>query len=272
MGRMADQQFRADLYRGTADAYDSFRRPYPAALIDDLAARTGADGTGWLLDLACGTGQVSFALRTRFASIWAVDSEPDMIRVASAKAGRRPGPFRFLTCAAEDLRVPEQAFDLITIGNALHRMRREAIAVSVLRWLKPGGFLALLWGGSPNDGDAPWQLALRETMQRWQDRPGGEPRIPAGYEAGRAATPDVDIVRAAGFEIAGRHEFPVRQAWTVAEISGFVASTSVLSAAALGPDAAGFNADLRRSLLRCAPGGEFRQDTSFAYDLARRRA
>ncbi len=272
MGRMADQQFRTDLYRGTAEYYDSFRRPYPAELIDHLAARTGADGTGSLLDLACGTGQVSFALRMRFASIWAVDQEPDMIRVASAKAGGRSGPYRFLTCAAEELRAPEQAFDLVTIGNALHRMRREAVAASVLRWLKPGGFLALLWGGSPNDGDAPWQLALRETMQRWQQRPAGEPRIPAGYAADRAARPDLEILRASGFEIAGRRELPVRQAWTVAEIAGFVASTSVLSPAALGPDAAEFDADLRRSLLGCEPDGLFRQDTSFAYDLARRPA
>jgi trans-aconitate methyltransferase len=89
MGRMADQEFRTDLYRGTAEQYDSFRRPYPAVLTDDLAARTGADGTGSLLDLACSTGHVGFALRTRFASIWAVDQEPQMIRVA---ARPRPAP------------------------------------------------------------------------------------------------------------------------------------------------------------------------------------
>ena len=62
---MADAEFRRDLYRGTAGYYDRFRVPYPAGLVGDLADRTGADGTGRLLDLACGTGQLSFALGAR---------------------------------------------------------------------------------------------------------------------------------------------------------------------------------------------------------------
>jgi hypothetical protein len=64
--------FRTDLYRGTAAAYDRFRPRHPTALIADLVARTGADGTGRLLDLACGTGQAAFALAESFAD-WAVD-------------------------------------------------------------------------------------------------------------------------------------------------------------------------------------------------------
>lgn len=271
---MADPQFRTDLYRGTAEYYDRFRPGYPDELLDALAARTGADGTGSLLDLACGTGQVSFPLRTGFASIWAVDQEPDMIKVASAKAeaSGESKLFRFVTCAAEELNAPEQAFDLVTIGNAFHRLPREAVARSVLRWLKPGGYLALLWGGPPNYGDAPWQQALRDQMQRWQLRPGADQRVPAEYDADRAARADSDILRETGFEVVGRQEFPVSQMWTATQIAGFVASTSVLSPDALGPDAEAFDVSLRQALLEQEPGGEFRQDTSFAYDLARRPA
>jgi ubiquinone/menaquinone biosynthesis C-methylase UbiE len=275
---MTSPQFRRDLYDGTAEYYDSYRPAYPAELIENLAARVGADGTGRLLDLACGTGQVSFALRGRFAEIWAVDQEPDMIRVAGQKAGAPgsqvpSGTARLLlvTSAAEELSAPEQAFDLITIGNAFHRLRREDVAARVRRWLRPGGFLALLWGGGPNDGDAPWQQVLRATMQRWQHRPGAGERIPAGYDAGRRARPDAVILREAGFEAIGRQEFAFCRRWTADEIAGFVASTSVLSPAALGSDAAEFSADLRRELLACQPDGQFRQDATFAYDLARRR-
>jgi hypothetical protein len=51
-GRVADPEFRRDLYQGTAGYYDRFRVPYPPGLIDDLADRAGADGAGRLLDLA----------------------------------------------------------------------------------------------------------------------------------------------------------------------------------------------------------------------------
>ncbi|HTX85070.1 MAG TPA: class I SAM-dependent methyltransferase [Streptosporangiaceae bacterium] len=264
--------FRTDLYEGTAEYYDRFRRPYPADLINDLVIRTGADGTGTLLDLACGTGQVAVALHEQFASICAVDQEPGMIGVLRRKAAALPdaAAWQFVVAAAEEVSVPESSVDLATIGSAFHRLRRDAVAARVLRWLKPGGHLALLWPGSPNIGDAPWQAALQATMQRWQDRPGADERIPAGYEADRSARPDLEILRAAGFDVVSRQEFPVTQVWTVAEIAGFVASTSVLSPAALGADAAEFDADLRRALLSCETDGRFRQDTTFACELARR--
>jgi len=264
--------FRPDLYRGTSGYYERFRRPYPPELIDDLAMRTGADGTGRLADLACGTGQVCFALSAHFAEVWAVDSEPSMVAVVRGKASALGSGIRWHIEAAdvEDLSAPDGTIDLVTIGNAFHRLRRDAVAAKVARWLRPGGFLALLWGGSPTDGDSPWQQALRDTMRRWQQRPGAGERVPADYESDRAARPDQEILRAAGFELAARQQFGVSQQWSADEIAGFVASTSVLSPAALGKDAAGFDADLRHALLAAERSGEFRQDTSFAFDLARR--
>jgi SAM-dependent methyltransferase len=272
MSHPVDPEFRTDLYRGTAGAYDRFRPPYPPALIADLVARTGADGTGRLLDLACGTGQAAFALAGSFAEIWAVDQEPNMIEFARLKADRAGSAarFRFFTCAAEALAAPAGYFDLITVGNAFHRLRRTALAADMFGWLRPGGFLALLWGGSPWYGDEPWQRVLAAVMRRWQDRPGAEARIPASYQADRDAHPDVDIVTEAGFAFAGRYDFPASRVWTADELAGFVASTSVLSAAALGDRAADFDADLRRELAACQPDGRFGQHDVMSYELARR--
>ena len=274
-GCMTSPRFRADLYRGAARHYEKYRPAYPQALIGDLAERTGADGTRRLLDLACGTGQVSFALREYFAEIWAVDREADMVTLAREKAiaAGDSGRWRFVTAAAEQLRAPQQAFSLITIGNAFHRLRRDTVAARSFGWLRPGGYLALAWGGSPYDSPgslAPWQRTLTEILHRWHERPAIGGRIPAGYAADRQARPDTEILAAAGFEIAGRHEFAVSRVWTLDEITGFVASTSVLSPMALGDDAGRFEADLRAGLTACEPDGQFRQDTTFAYELARR--
>ncbi|MBO0830936.1 MAG: class I SAM-dependent methyltransferase, partial [Actinobacteria bacterium] len=269
---MTDPAFRPDLYRGTARAYDQFRRPYPAELLADLTARARAHGTGRLLDLGCGTGQVAFALSGWFAEIWAVDQEPEMIEVARDKAYQSadPGRFRFVISAAEELAAPSEYFDLVTIGNAFHRLPRAAVAAASLTWLRPGGFLALLWGGSPDLGDEPWQRALTATMRRWQNRPGAEERIPAGYQRARDTRPDAEILTEAGFEIVGRYSFTVSQAWTADDLAGYVASTSVLSAAALGEHAGEFDAELRRELSACQPDGVFRNQAVLAYDLARR--
>jgi trans-aconitate methyltransferase len=60
--------FRTDLYRGTAAFYARFRPPYPASLLEDLAARLPVSGRGRLLDLACGTGQAALPLAKRFTN------------------------------------------------------------------------------------------------------------------------------------------------------------------------------------------------------------
>jgi SAM-dependent methyltransferase len=269
---MADPVFERNLFRGTADYYEKFRLPYPRPLIDDLARRTGADGTGTLLDLGCGTGQICFPLRDRFARVWAVDQEPDMTALVcqKAEASGNAARFRVLTCAAEELDAPAAGFDLVTMGNAFHRMQRDAIAANVLRWLRPGGYLALLWGGGPTDGTAPWQQALRDAGERWRHRAGIMDRVPPGWEAAREARPDAVILREAGFEMAGRYEFGFSHEWTADEVAGHAFSTSVLSEAALGDLAPEFAAELRRVLLAAEPSGRFRQDSTFDYELARR--
>jgi SAM-dependent methyltransferase len=270
---MSESEFRRDLYRGTAGYYDRFRVPYPAELIDDLAARCGADGTGKLLDLACGTGQISFALHGRFEEVWAVDQEAEMIDVVWAKAAAAGiGNIRLVTSAAEELSAPPGTFDLVAIGNAFHRLRRDAVAARILDWLRPGGFLALLWSDSPWVGEAPWQEALRATMRRWETRAKTRSRIPAGHEADRRERPDLRVLGESGFEAIGSFEFSATHEWSMEALAGFVSSTSVLSRAALGALAAEFDADLRRELLSCESAGRFPQTISFACNLARRPA
>jgi SAM-dependent methyltransferase len=269
---MTDPSFRRDLYRGTAAHYERFRLPYPPSLIADLAARAGLAGTSRLLDLACGTGQVSFAMRGHAGEIWAVDQEPGMIEFARSKASAAGGSeIRLITASAEDLTAPGEAFDLVTIGNAFHRLPRAEIAERALQWLRPGGRLALLWGGSPLDGHhEPWQRAMVATMSKWSDLAGASDRLPPDYAASRRTQPDSLVLRQSGFAIEGRHEFPAGHDWTIEELTGHVLSTSVLSRAALGEHAHAFEQDLAHELAAAERSGRFHQDIVFAYDLARR--
>lgn len=70
---------RRDLVRGTATYYERYRVGNPPALVDDLLQWAGVHGHGRLLELACGTGQITFALHAHFNEVWAVDQEPEMV-------------------------------------------------------------------------------------------------------------------------------------------------------------------------------------------------
>ena len=262
--------FRPDLYRGTASYYDRFRRPYPTALIEDLCRRVSVSGNGRLLDLASGPGTVTFALSDQFAEAWAVDLEPEAIELAERKAAANGvHNVRWMAGPAEDV-DPGEVFDLVTIGTAFHRLDRRRVADLAMQWLRSGGHLALLWSNTPLNGDAPWQQVFAAIIVDWMQRAGADDRLPADLEAHLAQLPHAVVLRDAGFTVLGRYEFTEIHDWTLDELIGIVYSTSLLSRAALGDHTDAFEADIRERLRAVEPSGIFREDGSYAYDLAYR--
>jgi len=247
--------FDADLYRGTAEAYARYRLPYPPPMLSSLLSRVA--GRTRLMDLACGTGQLAFALCDAFTSTWAVDQEPEMVAAVASRGVSRVRP---IVASAERLIAPPGAFDLIVIGNAFHRLARERVASPAFTWLKPGGALALCWSDSPWAGNAPWQATFRSVIDAWRDRLGD--RLPPGWSQARSVTPDAAVLRSAGFSPAGRSTFTLPHTWTASTLAGFTYSTSFLPRRLFGTQAGAFEAELERLL----PGPL--TDVSYAYDLA----
>jgi hypothetical protein len=167
-----------------------------------------------------------------------------------------------------DLSAGAAGFELITIGNAFHRLRRDRVARHAFGWLRPGGHLALCWSTPPWAGDAGWQKALSEILDRWRNRLNVRDRIPPGWDSDRQVKPDLAVLAEAGFEPRGSREFHVEHRWTVAELAGFVYSTSFLAAPVFGELAPEFEADLAEHL----HGGALVEQVGFAYDLARKPA
>jgi SAM-dependent methyltransferase len=264
-------KFDPDLYRGTADYYDRFRLPYHREMLDQLIGCTRPSGHGRLLDLACGTGQITFALAEHFAEAWAVDQEPGMIEKVCAKAASVRAPrLHAVVSPAEVLDAPAGSFELVAIGNAFHRLRRDAVATRAFSWLQPGRCIALLWSSVPWGGERDWQRALSELLTSWQKRTGVEHRIPAGWDEPRRERPDLAVLAAAGFEPIGSARFPTGHRWMIEELIGLIYSTSFLPRAVLGDHAPAFELDLRRELGRFASADGLADAADFAYELARR--
>jgi SAM-dependent methyltransferase len=268
-----EPQFAADLYRGTAGYYDSYRLPYPEAMIEHVIRNAAVSGQGRLLDLACGTGQLTFPLRRWFSEVWAVDREPDMVEAVRAKAdAMEAGNIRPVAADAETLDAAPEHFELAVIGNAFHRLGRDLVAGRLLGWLRPGGYVALCWSHGPEAGDEEWQRAFADLLGRWRRKLGAENRIPANWQEPMRRRPDQQVLSEAGFEVAGRREFTAGHRWSLPELAGYVRSTSFLPALVLADQGAAFDADLADTLGPFADDGMVHQAVGFACELARRAA
>jgi hypothetical protein len=96
-------------------------------------------------------------------------------------------------------------FDLVTIGEAFHRLERAHVAGKAFGWLKRGGGLVTLGMQNFLRGDAPWRLIVKDTVTRFVGRPaersGGSPN-PTVAEA---LSDQEAALRDAGFaEVASR--------------------------------------------------------------------
>jgi SAM-dependent methyltransferase len=263
---VAELRYRRDLFAGTAEDYDRFRPPYPDALIADLVGRVPLGDGSRVLDLACGTGQVAFALAPHVGAVEAVDQEPEAVALGAAKAARLGiAGMSWRVGRAEDVSLGG-LYDLVTIGNAFHRLDRPQVAARLLPRLADGGCVALLWGGSPTPGDAPWQQAMDATVERWRDLLGARDRVPDGWAEAMARHPHREVLRDAGLVDEGPCDVEVALHWTVDSLVGFVRSTSALGAAVLGDRSDEFAADLRSAI----GAGPFVATTTFTCELARR--
>ena len=267
---------RPDAFAGTAEAYARWRPPYPAALLDELVREARIGPGARLLDLATGPGRIALDLAGRFAEVWAQDLEPEMIAVARAAAERRGvGNIRWSVGAAEDLEAPAGAFDLVTIGEAFHRVDRAMIASKARRWLKPGGGFATL-GPGPGLGSTdttpvePWQAAANALARRFTAQ-----AFPTGWAHGRAGVepgPDAAMraIETAGFVFVAKRDFPEPHALSFEAILGYFHSTSVASKRRLGDEADAFAAELQAALAPFAgPDGLIHTEMSLGYTLFR---
>jgi SAM-dependent methyltransferase len=263
---------RPDAFVGTAEAYSRYRPPYPPAMLAELLDLAGIAPGGALLDIACGPGRIALDLAVSFETVWAVDLEPEMVEVGKRAAARRGlSNITWFVGRAEDLDAPPCAFDLITIGEAFHRLDQAFVARKALAWLKPGGCLATMGGGEGFlSGGEPWRRTLAEVAHRWMTRafPGGWGVAAQGVDP--ALGGQQRALRAAGFTDVIDRSFPEPRDWTIDAIIGYLQSMSVCSRKALGGDFDAFEAEVRAALGDPAPSATFHETMAWGYTLARK--
>lgn len=106
-----------------------------------LVRTVDVSGVRKVLDVACGTGDVSLALKKRGMEVVGVDISDKMLAIAGKKV---PG-VDFVDGDASDLPFPDSTFDAVTVAFGIRNFdKRDKCICELRRVLKDGGILAVL--------------------------------------------------------------------------------------------------------------------------------
>jgi SAM-dependent methyltransferase len=167
-----DPGFRGEV----ADFYHKYRRGYPPAVIAAVADAFQLTGDDVVVDVGCGTGQLTLPVAARVRAVAGVDPEPDMLARAR-RAARDQGIANVSWLIGTDTDIPAirallgfQRAGAVTIAQALHWMNHDELFRAAIPLVRPGGGIAVITNGTPLWlQDTAWSRALRRFLEQWFD-------------------------------------------------------------------------------------------------------
>jgi demethylmenaquinone methyltransferase/2-methoxy-6-polyprenyl-1,4-benzoquinol methylase len=169
------------------------------AMYDTVAAAAVTGETSpRILELGCGTGNLTARLLARGAAVTAIDQDPEMLTVAREKLRDEPR-LTLLEMAAVEIadRFPAGSFDAVAGTLVLSEMSEDEqtyVLEAALRVLRPGGRLVVADEVRP---ESPWGRCKYAAM-RW---PAAALTYVLTQTTTRAVRDLAARVRAAGFDV-----------------------------------------------------------------------
>jgi ubiquinone/menaquinone biosynthesis C-methylase UbiE len=168
------RHYQRSLFDGIAERYEAFRPGYPARAVDFIIATAGLGPGAAVLEVGCGTGQLTERLADSGFRLRAIDIGPSMITAARQRLPSADVSFE--VTSFEDVTAADASFDLIISAAAFHWIDPDVAFSKSARLLRAGGWLAVL--GIDDRYDDPLGASIDDlwvthgdTDGAWQRRP-----------------------------------------------------------------------------------------------------
>ncbi len=216
--------------------------------MDTLAVRAGLDGTQRVLDIGCGTGQISIPLARHARAIVAIDPVADMLAHGS-QAAQAAGADNITWLQGDSSQISVLAgpgADLAVFAASFHWTDRPAVLAALDGLLSPGGTVVVI-NDILGDSEQPdWVHAITRIRARY---------LGAGRHEGTEVYRHHDVLASSAFCAVETLTWSWSRQLTVEEVTGLQLSYSFSSPARLGDQALAFSSDVRAAVLDLHPAG-----------------
>jgi ubiquinone/menaquinone biosynthesis C-methylase UbiE len=225
-------------FASTVEFYARYREPYPPEFFQKVADQIALRGDESLLDVGCGPGLLAVGFAPFVGRCTGLDPETGMIaaaKVAAAEAGVALSPIHG---RIEELPTT-QAYDVITIGRALHWLEPDATLAVLERIIAPdSGRILICRATSAEAPETPWVKSYQEVRRAWTE----------GREETRYRIDEKEWFADSCFRVVGETSVAERRQVTIADLIRRALSKSNTSPEILAEGQARFEAEIADAL------------------------
>ncbi|HEY5342982.1 MAG TPA: class I SAM-dependent methyltransferase [Solirubrobacteraceae bacterium] len=131
------------VFNEIAVEYDRNRPAYPDALVDEACKVAGLANGDLVLEIGCGTGQLTRSLLARGLRVTALEPGDQLILLARENL-RDAGDVEFLHARLEDTQLPRESYEAVFSASAIHWVDPDLSWRKIADALAPDGTLALI--------------------------------------------------------------------------------------------------------------------------------
>jgi SAM-dependent methyltransferase len=131
------------VFNEVAVEYDRSRPSYPDALVDEACEVADIGAGDRVLEIGCGTGQLTRSLLARGLRVTALEPGDHLIRIAGENL-KDADDVEFVHARLEDVQLPHESYEAVFSASAIHWVDPDLGWRKIADALAPSGTLALI--------------------------------------------------------------------------------------------------------------------------------
>jgi len=164
MRSAADRERLRQTFATAGERYDRIRPTYPDTILDRFAELADLAPGDRVLEIGCGTGQLTRSLVQRGYAVTAVELSAEL----AALAQRNLPDAEVITGDFESWPLPAEPFAAVVAATSFHWIDPAVRFAKTAAALRPGGSLAIINTSHVAGGSSDFFVEVQRCYERWQ--------------------------------------------------------------------------------------------------------